>query len=58
MPVSKFVPNYAHKCEVCENVPTVDVVVRGRVVLGRAALCAVCTWGEADLIDPATWNNF
>ena len=54
-PVCAFVPNYARHCENCNAVPTVDVVVNGRLALDRIALCGPCTWGEADMLDPSNW---
>lgn len=54
-PVSAFVPNYERKCENCGAVPIVDVVVNGRILPGRIALCGPCMWGEADMLDPSNW---
>jgi hypothetical protein len=54
--VEAFEPNYRRACETCGDLPTVDVVVNGRMVRGRAALCGACTWGGSDMRNPKLWN--
>lgn len=49
-----FLPNYDRPCEVCEQVPTVDIYVAGKLN-HHTDLCGPCTWGEADTIDPENW---
>lgn len=48
-------PDYNGRCEVCEQSPVVTLVENGKVTL-RTGMCGPCTWGEAETLDPDTWN--
>lgn len=52
--VDAFEPDYESKCANCGESPTVLGIKDGEVVYA-AGLCGVCTWGDADCIDPANW---
>lgn len=52
--IETFVPDYKHKCEVCEQKPVVTGVTLGKVVY-RSGMCGPCTFGSADAIDPEDW---
>lgn len=55
--VTAFEPNWHRDCETCGDGPTVDVVVDGRIVRDRVALCGPCTWGEAAMRNYHLWNG-
>jgi len=50
-----YQPDYRSKCCVCGQSPTVTLVQNGKVQV-RTDMCGPCTWGEAETIDPSTWN--
>jgi hypothetical protein len=51
----RFEPDYDAKCDVCDQSPTVTIVEDGQTeYLG---MCGPCTWGEAETLDPDTWNG-
>lgn len=52
--VREMIPNYKIKCSVCGLVPTVDSK-DSKGVIHHHEMCGPCTWGEADMIDPANW---
>lgn len=52
--VDTFEPDYESRCLNCGETPTVLGLRKGQVVYA-AGLCGVCTWGEADGVDPANW---
>lgn len=54
--IDSWKPDYKHHCEVCGQTPVVTGVKDNKVVY-QGDMCGPCTWGEADTIDPATWNN-
>ena len=54
-PTFKYEPDYDTKCENCDQVPTVTVIENG-VLTHHTGLCGPCCWGEAETIDPETWN--
>lgn len=51
---AEFKPNYKRPCQNCDQMPTVDIFVNGKLQ-DHMDLCGVCTWGEADCIDPENW---
>lgn len=51
---AKFKPNYKDSCICCGQTPTVDVYVLDKLA-ESTGMCGVCTWGEADCIDPEEW---
>lgn len=51
---AEFRPNYDIGCLNCEQIPTVDVYVRGKLER-HTEMCGPCTWGEADTLDPENW---
>lgn len=54
--IDEYRPDYKHKCQVCGQTPVVTGV-KGGVVVYQGEMCGACTWGEAETIDPATWNG-
>ncbi len=54
--VDEFVPNYERTCVVCGTGHVVSAV-RNQVVMFTSELCGVCTWGDADMINPDNWNS-
>lgn len=54
--IDSYQPKLRGKCDVCGRSPTVTGVKDGKV-LYDGGMCGPCTWGEARLIDPATWNE-
>ena len=54
--IDRYEPDYKHRCEVCGQTPVVTGVKDGKVVY-QGDMCGPCTWGEADTIDPSTWNE-
>lgn len=54
MSVDRFEPDYESRCLNCGETPTVLGIKDGKVVYA-AGLCGICTWGNADCIDPANW---
>ena len=50
-----YAPDYGNRCIVCEQKPVVTLVEDGKVTM-RTDMCGPCTWGEAETIDPDTWN--
>ncbi|ARK56276.1 hypothetical protein [Burkholderia pseudomallei] len=54
MQVDSFEPDYESKCLNCGETPTVLGMKDGKVVY-EPGMCGICTWGEADCIDPANW---
>jgi hypothetical protein len=54
MTVDAWVPDYEHVCENCGETPVVTGVRKGVVVVATG-MCGVCTWGEADCLDPDQW---
>jgi len=60
-PESVAVANYSKGCEVCKQLPTVDIhtqrLRKGVTVkqIHSTGMCGVCLWGEADLRDPDNW---
>lgn len=64
--VDEWVPDYTRECEVCGQRPVVTGIqyrfdadnLRDRSadrVVYKGTMCGVCTWGEADCLDPANW---
>jgi ribosomal protein L37E len=54
--ILKAEPNYEIECEVCGKKPTVDLYWKtSKILLNRTKMCGVCTFGEADAIDPENW---
>lgn len=51
---AKFMPNYEDECMVCGQSPTIDIYVNGKLE-NKTEMCGVCTWGEANCIDPENW---
>lgn len=51
---AKTEPNYEKQCQVCGQLPTVDVIEPGQEPY-HTELCGPCHWGEADCIDPENW---
>lgn len=51
---AQFEPNYTVSCEACEQTPTIDIFVEGKLER-RTEMCGPCTWGEAATIDPENW---
>jgi len=50
-------PNYRENCSNCGQTPTVDIAnEKGKTVL-RTGMCGVCTWGEAECLDPDNWEE-
>jgi hypothetical protein len=56
MQIDSFKPDYRRKCVNCEQTPTVTGVKDGKVIY-RSEMCGPCTWGEAETLDPSTWDN-
>ena len=54
--IDSYEPDYQRKCEVCGQRPVVTAVKDSKVLF-RGAMCGVCTWGEAKLLDPKEWNK-
>ena len=54
--VDSFEPDWGKPCENCGQVPTVVAMKNGKVI-HETGLCGPCTWGEAETIDPSTWNE-
>jgi hypothetical protein len=54
--IDKYVPDYTLKCEVCGDSPVVLGVKDGGVIY-QGSMCGVCTWGEAEMLDPEEWNK-
>ncbi|MBF3820792.1 hypothetical protein ISF98_05595 [Burkholderia pseudomallei] len=54
MMVDSFEPDYESQCANCGESPTVLGIKDGKVVYA-SDMCGVCTWGEADCVDPANW---
>lgn len=52
----RYEPDYDAKCDVCDQSPCVTLVEEGEVT-NRWDMCGPCTWGEAETLDPATWNG-
>jgi hypothetical protein len=52
------IPNYELKCQVCNQLPTIDLKPRleGLTVI-HLRLCGVCVWGQAKMADPEEWNR-
>ncbi|HHP0467324.1 TPA: hypothetical protein ACRZZI_004985 [Vibrio harveyi] len=50
----RYEPEYETVCENCGNAPTVRVVDEGEKM--NLGLCGPCCWGEAEAVDPSTWN--
>lgn len=48
-------PNYKCKCCVCGQKPCVRIRYENGKVYYDNDMCGVCTWGEAECIDPANW---
>ena len=56
MAEAEFIPNYKRKCVVCGQTPTVDIKsVETGTIVDSTDMCGVCTWGEADCLDPDNW---
>lgn len=55
MSIDKYEPDYTKTCEVCDATPVVTGVKNG-VVVYQGTMCGPCTWGEAETLDPTTWN--
>ena len=53
----RFEPDYDAKCDVCDQSPTVKAVVGGGEETQHLGMCGPCTWGEAETLDPDTWNG-
>ena len=54
-PISIAVPDYKTRCENCGQIPTVRIIDENGKTISPAEMCGVCTWGEADCIDPDNW---
>lgn len=56
MEIDRYVPDYRHECINCGQTPVVTAERKGKVVLSTD-MCGPCTWGEAETLDPSTWNG-
>lgn len=54
--IDRFEPDYKHACCNCGQKPVVTGVKAGKVVY-QGEMCGPCTWGEAETLDPSTWNG-
>lgn len=54
--IDSYKPNWGNACRNCSETPSVDAVKNGVTVL-RTGLCGPCCWGDANAIDPDTWNT-
>jgi hypothetical protein len=54
--IDRYVPDYAHACEVCGTTPVVAGMKDERLVY-LATMCGPCLWNEPKAADPATWNE-
>ncbi|CAN7698813.1 hypothetical protein LJR084_006062 [Variovorax sp. LjRoot84] len=54
--IDRYVPDYAHACEVCGTTPVVAGMKAERLVY-LATMCGPCLWNEPKAVDPATWNE-
>lgn len=54
--LDSYEPDWDTKCSVCMQTPTVTGVKDGVRVM-ETGMCGVCVWGEAECLDPATWND-
>lgn len=50
-----YEPDYETPCSNCGQVPTVTLV-KDHMVVHHVELCGPCCWGEAETLDPDTWN--
>jgi hypothetical protein len=53
-PKCTYVPDYKTKCQNCDQVPTVQVFINGKLD-NHFEMCGPCTFGEAACIDPEEW---
>ena len=56
MEIDKYEPDYASKCENCDQSPTVTGVKNDKVVYD-SGMCGPCTFGTAEALDPDWWND-
>lgn len=54
--VDGFYPNMKKKCMVCGAQGTV-VGIKDGMICCDMDMCGVCCWGEAAMLDPASWNS-
>mgnify|MGYP001069029125 CR=1 FL=1 len=52
----RYAPDYAQKCVGCGATPVVTAVSLGEL-LWDFEMCGPCTFGEADCVDPESWNK-
>ncbi len=53
--IDSYEPDYKNECCNCGASPVVTAV-KDNVVVHSTDMCGPCTWGEAETIDPDTWN--
>ena len=53
--IDRYEPDYDNKCCNCGTTPVVTMVKDNEVIYSTD-MCGPCTWGEAETIDPDTWN--
>jgi hypothetical protein len=63
--IDEWRPNYARKCEICDQTPCVqgwqlNVILNPETppqdkLAYDGTMCGVCTWGEAACLDPENW---
>ena len=52
---SEFLPNWKRRCIVCGQKPTITIKPIDGSPKMDTEMCGVCTWGEADCLDPDNW---
>jgi len=52
----RYEPDYKNKCDCCGAIPTVTIVNSEGKQIYTTEMCGPCTWGEAETVDPDTWN--
>jgi len=54
--VDQWLPDYDGECIQCGESPTVDGWRNGKLVY-HGRMCGPFTWGTAEAVNPATWND-
>lgn len=55
--IQEWRPNYKRRCIVCDQSPVVEGIAPEGDVAYKGDMCGMCTWGEAEMAEPANWNK-